>query len=712
MKSEILELKIKGMHCSQCALRIEKSLEGIPGVKRAVVSYPLSHGLVEVSGGKTKEILEAIASSGYQAQLVKGQDDDKELYLLRIRLLASLGISVVFLLKMIVHFYHVPLFSIPPLVEFLLSLPVVFYVAKPFHRGAWYAIKHKVANMDVLVSLGILLSFGYSTILFFGGEQNELYFEIAAFLSFFILLGKYIEKRIFEYAKRRLQISDGFLERKVKKIVGSHTEEKDLTDISPADCILVLPGEMIPVDGKIVQGHSGIDESFLTGESLPVEKKVGEFVYAGTTNLTGPLVLEVVKPPRESRYMALSRVILESKLTRSPQQRLADHFAHYFVISLVFISAGAFLYWLMVGLPLSLALARALAVLLISCPCAMGLATPISIYVATSMALRYGILFRSAQALERAGKVKGIFFDKTGTLTTGELQLVGVEILDQGYTYEKVMSLASSVLSYSHHPLARAVVKRAQQENIPSLLVRDVREDYGLGMWALTGRKENIYLGSPKYLQSKSVSLPEKLGERAQLFLAVEGLAVAAFSFRDELRGDAAMAIAELFKEKFPMAILSGDSRERVGEIAKNLGLSYYAELLPEEKEKVILENPHWAMVGDGFNDVSALARAYLGVALSYPQARGDLPREAAQVVLLLPKLTLIPRLFALAKKTRMNILQNFFWAVIYNLASIPAAFWGYLSPMLAGMAMSLSSLFVVLNSLRLLPQLRKIFEE
>lgn len=703
-ETKTLELNIKGMSCSNCALRIERALNQVPTVEGAWVSYPLSKAVIRTKERNLDTLLEVIKQTGYEASLPQKANPTEELKKLKHRLIANFILSLPFFAGMVFHFFGLSEHG-SGFVEFFISLPVVFYLAWPFYRGGFYALKNKLPNMDVLVSLGIMVPFFYSSWSLFFKDGKNLYYEISVILPFFILLGKYIESQVRQQVQGDVIGAMGFSSQKVR------LKEENLSMVQASDLkigqkILVLPGEVIPVDGVIVEGNSAVNEIIFTGESLPQEKSMGDFVYQGTTNLNQPIVVQVKNSVFQSRYMNLLRLLAESQFQRSTIQRFADKIAFYFVPAIIFLAIFVFFYWFYYT-NLLLALERALAVLVISCPCAFGLATPISLFIATNFALKQGILIRSPEAIERAWQVKKVFLDKTGTLTKESLVLEKIEILNKDYQESEVLELAASLVIYSNHPLAKALVKKAQEKALGHKKIILIKEEAGLGIrGVLEEQGLEIKIGSAKYVKVnfENQHLP-------QVFLSIGGVVVAAFTFKEEVREEAFGVIQWLLSQKYEVILLSGDKSEFVEKLAEKLQIPFQKGLSPEQKQQILQKNPHSAMVGDGLNDGLALSKAYLGIAFQSMESL-SLVKELALVVLLNSDLRLLPKFFILAKKTRQNILQNYFWAIFYNSLALPLAFFGYLSPLIAGLAMSFSSVFVVINSVFLKKILQSKFKK
>lgn len=721
---QVAEFQIAGMTCSNCALRIEKVLQKNPNISTAVVNLPLEAAQVRFTNLAPNEIIQLIKKVGYDATLRTANSDSAVAKdnTLSHRALGAALFALPFLWAMMAHlpgfsFVFVPHWLMHPVVQLVLALPTVFYFAWPFYRGAWGSIKTRLANMDVLVTLGVLSPFFYSVYLMASAPYSDwahlpVFFEASAILVALILLGKWLEARTRHRSADAIRALLALRPEVAHRVTGSNNdqfEEIPAHDLRVGDLFLVRPGERIPADGSVERGSSDVDESMLTGESMPVAKAQGAPVTGGSLNMDGALYCRAQVDGNAGRLAQIVRFVSEAQLARAPIQKLADKIAAWFVPLVVLIALVVGAAWLLAGKEFAFALETAIAVVVISCPCALGLATPVSVMAATGAAARHGVLFRNSEALQRAVAVKTIFFDKTGTLTEGNIELTQTHPAD-GFTREHILSVAASAERESEHPLAKAVVKAARQQQLSFLPVQEFLNTPGNGVKAkvqlLQGAMADVFIGKRKFIEEQGISIPANTQDSLGVFIAINGRYAGGFSFQDRLRTAAKGVIEQLHKAGFKTAILSGDRKVAVQEAAKEAGIDkIYFELTPEQKAEAIetlQQKSPTAMVGDGVNDAPALAYASLGVAILSVGQNLSVAAESAQVVLAAGTISALPKVFEISRKTMRNIKENYFWAFFYNSMAIPLAALGYLSPVVAGVAMSLSSLTVVLNALRL----------
>ncbi len=719
--SSKLRLKIRGMNCASCARKVEQQLSSLEGVLKAGVNFSLGTAAVEFLPGqlKTPEIISEIEALGYAAETVEdhGENGEKqeeagEITRQRRMFYFAAVFSLPLMFSMFTHIFewdwHPAVLSLPWL-QLLFATPVQFIAGWQFYRGAYNNLRHGSANMDVLVALGTSAAYFYSLAGVFTG--GDLYFETSAFLITLILLGRLLEAmargRTSEALKKLMDLGA----KKARVIRDGKEVEIPAADVKTGDIVLVLPGEKIPVDGEVMEGTSSVDESMLTGESLPVDKTKGDTVTGATINKHGSLILKATRVGSDSTLAQIIKVVEEAQEAKAPIQRVADVISGYFVPAVTAVAVFTFLIWYFYSAPgnLSVALLNFTAVLVISCPCALGLATPTSIMVGTGRGAEEGILFKGGEHLEKCHKLNAIVFDKTGTITAGEPEVTDIIPLG-GWKEGKLLLLAASVERYSEHPLGKAVVLKAREtgelfEAVNFLAI----PGYG-AVGEIEGKQ--VLVGSMKLMTGSGVDIAEFEGPRARLekegktsvLVAVDGKPAGLIALADTIKENAGTAVAELKRMGLEVYMLTGDNRRTAEAIARQAGIdNVMAEVLPEEKavevRKLKQRGKTVGMVGDGINDAPALATADIGIAIG---TGTDIAMEAAGITLMSGDLRGVVAAVQLGRATMRNIKQNLFWALIYNSVGIPVAALGYLNPIIAGAAMALSSVSVVLNALRL----------
>lgn len=729
---EQAEFDIEGMTCAACANRIEKKINRMDGVDHGSVNFALETLQVTYHPGQTSanDIKDAVQSIGYSLiepdadQAEEGKKDHRQAAIEKqtARFLFSMILSLPLLWAMVSHFSFTSFIWLPeafmnPWVQLALAAPVQFIVGWPFYVGAYKALRNKSANMDVLVALGTSAAFFYSLYesiqsAIRGTHEAALYYETSAVLITLIVLGKLMEAR----AKGRsseaiqklmgLQAKEAVIERDGKQMT------VPISDVKVNDLVFVKPGEKVPVDGEIIEGTTAIDESMITGESLPVDKTAGDMVIGATINKNGFIKIKATKVGKETALAQIIRVVEQAQGSKAPIQRMADQISGIFVPIVVGIAVLTFLIWFFFVDPgnVTSALETFIAVIVIACPCALGLATPTSIMAGSGRAAESGILFKGGEHLEVTQSLDTVVLDKTGTVTKGEPSLTDV-LAYANWTEDTLLQLAGSAEQQSEHPLARAITDGMKERGLEAVEVEAFQADPGHGIEAkAAGHK--LLIGTRKLLQKHhiqyeqieaSVTTLEEQGKTAML-VAIDGEVAGIVAVADTIKSSSPQAIARLKEQGIHVVMMTGDNKLTAEAIAKQAGIDHViAEVLPEEKAAHIAalqkQGKKVAMVGDGINDAPALATANIGMAVG---TGTDVAMEAADITLMTGDLHAIADALEFSKKTMRNIKQNLFWALAYNCIGIPIAAFGFLAPWLAGAAMAFSSVSVVLNALRL----------
>ncbi len=716
---------VTGMSCAACVSRVEKAVSAVQGVTGCTVSL-LTNSMAVEGTAAPDAIIEAVRDAGYGASQ-KGQETAEapnEFTRLRSRLWWSAAFLLPLMYLSMGHMLGLPtVLPENPITQAILQLlltGIIMVINQKFFISGFRAMLHRAPNMDTLVALGSAAAFIYSTGALLSMSMHEqvhhLYFESAAMILTLITIGKMLEAR----AKGRTTDALRSLMELAPKtaIILKNDEELEIpaAQVQKGDIFLVHPGAYIPVDGRVLEGNSAVDESALTGESVPVDKGVGDMVSAATINQFGFLRCEAVKVGEDTALSQIIRLVSDTAATKAPIAKTADKVAGVFVPVVIGIALLTLLVWLMTGAAFDYALARAISVLVISCPCALGLATPVSIMVGSGKGAKNGILFKTAAALETAGRTEIIALDKTGTITEGKPAVMDV-IPAENVPVQSLLQDAFTLEQHSEHPLAKAVTQYAQEQGLKPDAVTEFEVLAGNGVRAVSGGRE-LYGGSLRFMQS-CVNLPETAVLQANslsqegktpLLFSCEGQYCGMLAAADTLKPDSVQAIAALRKLGMRVVMLTGDNQFTAQAIAKQAGLEeVIAEVLPDGKETVIRRlsaTGRVAMVGDGINDAPALMRADTGIAIG---AGTEVAMDAASVVIVRSRLTDVAAAIRLSRATLRTIRQNLFWAFIYNIIGIPLAagvwiplFHWELHPMFGAAAMSLSSFCVVTNALRL----------
>lgn len=718
------ELGLKGMSCAACAARIEKALSKAPGVYKATVNFATETATVEFNSSETslKNLIKVVRDAGYDAfeKTDANIDREKEEREREIKNLGRLAVisailSAPLLFGMFLHMMGMSggiLFN--PWFQLAVSAPVQFIIGFRLYKGAYHALKGGGANMDVLVAMGTSAAFFYSLYNAFTvpAEQihHYLYFEASAVVITLITFGKYLEAVAKGRTSEAIKKLMGLAPKTARVIRGSEEIDIPIEEVEVGDIVVVRPGEKIPVDGVITEGYSSVDESMLTGESIPVEKHVGDEVVGATINKTGTFKFKATKVGKDTVLSQIIKMVEEAQGSKAPIQKLADQISGVFVPVVVVIAAVTFAVWYLVFDNFTAGLINAVSVLVIACPCALGLATPTSVMVGTGKGAEHGVLIKGGEHLERAHKIKALVLDKTGTITKGQPEVT--DIISQGdMTPEEILMFAAIAEKNSEHPLGEAIVDRARQKGMDIVDAEDFMAIPGHGIYAKIQGKD-VYLGNRRLMKSKNIdtndveAILEKLEDEGKtaMIMAMDNKIQGIIAVADTLKDHSKKAISELKEMGIEVWMITGDNERTAKAIAKQVGIdNVMAEVLPEHKarevEKLKSQGNITAMVGDGINDAPALAAADVGIAIG---TGTDVAMEASDITLMSGDLRGIVTAIKLSRATMRNIRQNLFWAFIYNTIGIPFAAFGFLSPAIAGAAMAFSSVSVVTNALRL----------
>lgn len=714
---ESVELSISGMTCASCVGRVEKALKAVPGVKHAEVNLATERAQISFDAGLPPErLVAAVVKAGYEAQVVDAstpaQHESPSAPWWPVALAAGLSFPLV--LPMLGMLFGQD-WTLNSWIQLALATPVQFWLGARFYRAGWKALRAGAGNMDLLVALGTSAGYGLSLYLLFKHAEHgtpHLYFEASAVIVTLVLLGKWLEAR----AKRQTTEAIRALHALRPEVARVRTDAGDidlpLSRVKVGDAVVVRPGERVPVDGSVVEGASQVDESLITGESLPVAKHVGDKVTGGAVNAEGLLLVRTTAIGAESTLSRIVRMVESAQAKKAPIQRIVDEVSAVFVPVVLGLAAITLMGWGFATGNWEQAILNAVAVLVIACPCALGLATPTAIMAGTGVAARHGILIKDAEALEVAHRIDTVAFDKTGTLTEGKPTLTAA--MPAEGLQDQLLPFAAAIQNGSEHPLARAVMDAARTQGVTVPRATEVTAVAGRGMSAVIKGRQ-IRLGSTRYMEELGVNMASLTGAAAQM--QQEGRTVSwlaevtdapevmgLLAFGDTVKPSSLQAIAQLHALGIQTVLVTGDNKGSAGAVARALGIDQVrADVLPEGKADIVAQlksgGRHVAMVGDGINDAPALAAANVGIAMS---TGTDVAMHAAGITLMRGDPALIADAIDISRRTYAKIRQNLFWAFAYNVVGIPLAAFGLLNPMVAGAAMALSSVSVVTNALLL----------
>ncbi|UPW19598.1 heavy metal translocating P-type ATPase [Agarivorans sp. TSD2052] len=701
-------LKIEGLNCASCVAKLETALNKLDGVDKVAVNLALNQLSVEVlpDAQYLAAVKQAVERCGFKVAMQSENIPKAHAKALPWRLITSLFLSIPLVLPMLFSQLH-----LPAVWQWLLATPVQFWLAAPFYRGAWLALKHRTSTMDTLVVMGTSTAYLYSLYLWLSGAGGHLYFEAAAVIISLVLVGKHLEQNAKQQAAKNIAELVNLSPKLASRINAQGIAESIAVErLALGDRLLIKPGEVLPADGQVHWGSSEVSEAVITGESKPLTKQVGDKVLAGSLNGSGLLQVTVSAENKDSTLNKIIQLVNEAQSGKAPIQGLVDKISHYFVPSILLIALSTLVVWSMLG-DFAQGIVAAVSVLVIACPCALGLATPTALVAGTGRGAKLGILYRNIEALERSHQVTKVVLDKTGTLTQGKPKLVNIHN-DSALSDAQLLVLCASAQQGSQHPLASAMLAKVDPAK---LLPLDHFNSYpGAGIEAqISGEHAGLlFIGNQGFIEQQDLALSEpqlQLAKQWQqhgltvVFVAKPEAVLAVLGLADVERANAKATVKALHRLKLEVHMLSGDAEGVTEDFANKMGISdWQAELLPEHKlqhVKQLQGSGVVMMVGDGVNDAPALAQADVGIAMG---GGSDIALNSADVVLMRDDPLLIAQAIALAKRTWQTLQQNLFWAFVYNLIGVPIAAMGLLNPALAGAAMALSSACVVSNAVRL----------
>jgi Cu+-exporting ATPase len=715
---QTLELSIEGMTCASCVGRVERALAKVAGVKSVSVNLANERAHLELLGQVDPQtLIGAVTKAGYSAsvwEVEHPQTDNQQQRLHRERwaLLAAIALALPLVLPMVLQPFGVH-WMLPAWVQFALATPVQFIFGARFYVAAWKAVRAGAGNMDLLVALGTSAGYGLSVYEWAtaAGRLPHLYFEASAVVIALVLLGKYLESRAKRQTASAIRALEALRPERAIQVIDGREQDVAISALRLNDLVMVKPGERFPVDGEVVEGQSHADEALISGESLPVPKQPGDKVTGGAINGEGRLLVRTLALGAETVLARIIRLVEDAQAAKAPIQKLVDKVSQVFVPAVLLIALATLIGWWLYGAPLETALINAVAVLVIACPCALGLATPTAIMAGTGVAARYGILIKDAEALERAHEVSAVVFDKTGTLTSGTPRIAHLSAIEGDDA--ALLQMAGALQRGSEHPLAKAVLDACAERGLTVADVSDSQSLTGRGIAGnLDGRR--LALGNRRLLEEGGLSAGpladsatawETEGRTLSWLIeqSPEPRVLGLFAFGDTLKPGALQAVQRLSARNISSHLLTGDNRGSAKVVADALGISdVHAEVLPADKAATVAalkKTGVVAMVGDGINDAPALAAADIGIAMG---GGTDVAMHAAGITLMRGDPRLVPAALEISRKTYAKIRQNLFWAFVYNLIGLPLAAFGFLNPVLAGAAMALSSVSVVSNALLL----------
>ncbi|PRA16571.1 MULTISPECIES: heavy metal translocating P-type ATPase [Pseudomonas] len=717
--STTFDLPISGMTCASCAGRVERALGKVPGVQSVSVNLANERAHVEVLGQMDPGVLiAAVDKAGYTATLPQSEttteaNQAQRLHRERWALLLAILLALPLVLPMLVAPFGLH-WMLPAWAQFALATPVQFIFGARFYIAAWKAVRAGAGNMDLLVAIGTSAGYGlsiYEWLTAHPGMAPHLYFEASAVVIALVLLGKYLESRAKRQTASAIRALEALRPERAIRVVAGREENVAINALKLGDLVMVKPGERFPVDGEVVDGQSHADEALISGESLPVPKQPGDKVTGGAINGEGRLLVRTLALGAESVLARIIRLVEDAQAAKAPIQKLVDKVSQVFVPAVLLLALITLVGWWLYGASVETAIINAVAVLVIACPCALGLATPTAIMAGTGVAARHGILIKDAEALERAHEVSAVVFDKTGTLTSGTPKIAHLAAVDGNE--DVLLQQAGALQRGSEHPLAKAVLNTCHEK---ALAVADVTASQSLAGRGIAGtlNGQPLALGNRRLLEENGLSAGDLADSanaweaegRTLSWLIEQGAqprVLGLFAFGDTLKPGALDAVQQLKAQHITSHLLTGDNRGSARVVAQALGIDdVHAEVLPADKAATVAELKKTgvvAMVGDGINDAPALAAADIGIAMG---GGTDVAMHAAGITLMRGDPRLVPAALEISRKTYAKIRQNLFWAFVYNLIGIPLAAFGLLNPVLAGAAMALSSVSVVSNALLL----------